>query len=96
MKKSLLVGVIALAIAGAGQAFADSHGSCPLTYETFEFAVPHSDLEKCPAGMGVEKAFCRVSVVAEVATVFAFDEQTNCILTTKSFDEDAFKIEFKE
>ena len=95
MKKYLLVGAAVAAASYGGLAHADSPGSCPLTYETFEFSVPHSDMDECPASMGLKKAFCRVAIVAEVATVFAFDQESNCIVKSKSFDEDSFKIEFK-
>ena len=79
----------------AGPVLADSHENCPLTYETFEYSVPHSDMEECPESMQSNGAFCRVAIVAEVATVFAFSEESGCIVMSSAFDEDQFEIEFK-
>lgn len=76
-------------------ALADAHGDCPLSYEVYEISVPHTDLEECPPAMQIEGAFCRVSVVAEVATVYAFSEETDCIVASKSFYDDQFKLSFE-
>ena len=45
--------------------------------------------------MEVEGAYRRVSIIAEVATIFAFPEELDCIVKSKSFDGDQFKIKFK-
>jgi len=85
---------IGLALA-ATPALADGHETCPLTYEVFEYSVPHTDMEECPDAMESEGSFCRLAVVAEVATIFAFSEESGCIVESKSFDEDQFSIEFE-
>ncbi len=76
----------------AAPAIADEHTDCPLTYDIFEAAVPHTDLEECPASMDVEAAFCRVSVIAELATVFAFDEDSTCLMAARLYDESEFTL----
>ncbi len=74
-------------------ALADGHAApCPMSYDDFEVGVPHTDLETCPASMAVEGAFCRVSLVAEVATVFVFSDETNCIMATKSYFDEQFTL----
>ena len=96
MKNERLPFCLAAALAlTAGPVLADSHESCPLTYETFEYSVPHTDMEECPEAMDSDGAFCRVAIVAELATIFAFSEESGCIVASKAFDEDQFKIEFK-
>jgi len=74
-------------------AFADDH--CAMSYEAFEQGVPHTDLEECPGMLGGSGKFCRYSVVAEIATVFVFDEDSSCLVTTKAFYEDDFVVRFK-
>ncbi|MEP4035890.1 hypothetical protein [Pseudophaeobacter sp.] len=44
----------------------------PFTYETFETAVPHIDLEACPAALPQVDSFCRATVHHEEIHVFAF------------------------
>jgi hypothetical protein len=51
---------IAIAIFAVYQAVAQTQ--CPMTYAEFEFAVPHLDLEACPADLAREGAFCRAPV----------------------------------
>lgn len=71
---------------GAGQALAQS--TCPLTYEKFEFAVPHADLDECPKDLAHEGAFCRVSIANGAVHVFAFEEKgEQCLLAVKSYSE---------
>lgn len=81
----------------AGIAIAESHeAECAMSYEVFETSVPHTDMEECPASMGLgEDSFCRVAVVAEVATVFVFSYDTSCLTKTKSFYEDEFSMVIK-
>ena len=76
-------------------AIADGHETCPLSYEQFEVGVPHTDLETCPASMAGDGTYCRLSLVAEVATVFAFSTETDCIQTTQTFFEDGFEVSIK-
>lgn len=92
MFRASIVSAVALLALAAAPALADSHeAACALSYEVFEASVPHTDMEECPASMGVgEDDFCRVAVVAEVATVFVFSYESNCLTKTQSFEEDAF------
>ena len=76
-------------------ALADGHASCALSYEVYEYSVPHTDLEDCPAVMAGEGQFCRVAVMAEVATIFAFSEETGCLVAARAFEEDGFSLTFK-
>ena len=96
MRRPFVPLCLATALAFAtGPAFAEGQASCPLTYETFEYSVPHTDLEACPASMERDGTFCRVAVVAEIATIFAFSEDSGCIVASRAFDGDHFEIEFK-
>ena len=45
--------------------------------------------------LGGSGKFCRYSVVSEIATVFVFDEDSSCLVTTKAFYEDDFVVRFK-
>ncbi len=83
-----LAGVIAL----GGIAVADDMMDCALSYDVYEASVPHTDLEDCPDMMAGEGRFCRLSVVAEVATIFVFDEDSGCLVESRSFEEDEFSI----
>ncbi|MEP1328818.1 hypothetical protein [Pseudophaeobacter sp.] len=47
----------------------------PLTYETFEAAVAHIDLETCPVSLPQADSFCRASIHHEEIHVFAFSLQ---------------------
>lgn len=44
----------------------------PFTYETFEAAVPHLDLETCPKSLPQVDSFCRAAIRNEEIHVFAF------------------------
>ncbi len=66
--------------------------TCPLSYDQFEVGVPHTDMETCPDSMNAAGSYCRLSVVAEIATVFAFADETDCIVATKVYFEDDFDV----
>lgn len=58
-----------------------------LTYAVFERAVPHVDLEACPAEFDSEANFCRLSLNAEQAHVFVFSlSDLQPLLAVKSYD----------
>lgn len=58
MENERLAFCLAAALAlTAGPVLADSHESCPLTYETFEYSAPHTGMEECPEAMDSEGAF---------------------------------------
>jgi hypothetical protein len=44
----------------------------PLTYEMFETAIAHVDLESCPAEFNSEIVFCRMTLNEDQAHVFVF------------------------
>lgn len=93
MKYLLITFIISMGVV-AGNAMADDH--CALPYEVFEASVPHTDIEECPKTLAGENRFCRYSVLAEVATIFVFDENENCLIKTKSFDDEKFRIRFMD
>jgi hypothetical protein len=69
---------------------------CTLGYPAFEFAVPHVDLETCPAAMAAEDVFCGASIASDALHVFAFAEDgEQCLVALQSFDEDAFTIDLR-
>ncbi|MCL4189907.1 MAG: hypothetical protein KJZ85_20095 [Rhodobacteraceae bacterium] len=43
-----------------------------MTYELFEAAVPHLDLEDCPAALSGPDRFCRLAIGHDAMHVFAF------------------------
>ena len=53
-------------------AFADTPSGFALTYEAFEAAVPHLDLETCPGALAAEDRFCRITIGHDALHVFAF------------------------
>jgi hypothetical protein len=67
---------------------------CPLPYSAFEFAVPHVDLESCPAvAEAPPGAFCRASMANDALHVFVFDgDGEQCLVRLVSVDEDAFEV----
>jgi hypothetical protein len=85
---------IALAVTGfAGAAVAQT---CPLTYPVFEFAVPHLDLEKCPAELAKGGVFCRASTGNDAVHVFVFaDKGDQCLVAVKSYKEGQYQFSVK-
>ncbi|MDC0737298.1 hypothetical protein N6L24_03335 [Cognatishimia sp. SS12] len=68
MKTTLLIAAL---IGLANPALAEDQ-AVPLTYEIFENAVPHLDLENCPAQLAGADTFCRATLHHEELHVFAF------------------------
>lgn len=68
--KSLAFAIVALLGTGA---VADPVAA-PLTYEQFEVAVPHMDLEACPQSLAQPETFCRATLQHEEIHVFVFSE----------------------
>jgi hypothetical protein len=89
MKIAVTAALLTMAHAAASQ---DDASDCALSYDTFEASVPHTDLQECPASMQIEGAFCRISVVAEVATIFAFSEESFCLVESRSYYDDEFTL----
>lgn len=46
-----------------------------LTYEAFETAVPHVDLEACPVDLAAEDRFCRLTTNTDQLNVFVFSTE---------------------
>lgn len=58
-----------------------------LTYEVFETAIEHADLENCPAQFDSEANFCRITLANEQAHIFVFSHGGNQpLLAVKSYD----------
>lgn len=88
---------IAFAVAAILAAFShaplQAQEPCPLAYPAFEFAVPHLDLDECPARMARENTFCRASVANDALHVFQFAaEDGQCLVTVESFYEEDFNL----
>ncbi len=60
--------------------FADTQ-PLPMTYEVFEAAVPHFDLDTCPAELDGADVFCRATFQNEEIHVFAFSENDSNPMT---------------
>lgn len=71
-----LIPLVAAPFAAGAQSTGGSDAPEPmtLTYEAFEIAVPHTDLETCPASLATEGVFCRATLNLEEIHVFAFLE----------------------
>ena len=60
---------------------------CPLTYNDFELAIPHLDLEQCPKDLAKPGVFCRVTTANDSVHVFVFSHKDKrCMLSMKSYD----------
>ncbi len=89
--KPCLAAVVTLISTNAAMA-----ASCPMTYVNFQAAIPHIDLEPCPAELAGKDRFCRASITGDQVHVYAFDfDGDKCLLAMKSYEEGTFKIEFK-
>ncbi len=64
--------LMALVLGVSATALAADPAPQLLTYPTFELAVPHVDLETCPASMQVDDGFCRATLANDGVHVFAF------------------------
>ncbi len=83
------------ALAGAMVALTALHvaaADCPLSYEQIEIGVPHTDMETCPESMAENGTYCRLSLVAETVTIFAFAESNDCIVATKVYSDEEFAL----
>ncbi|MEL7463820.1 MAG: hypothetical protein AAFN79_07115 [Pseudomonadota bacterium] len=92
MKRTSAIAALAVSSLLASQTLA---ADCALTYETFEAGVGHTDMADCPEGLGGESLFCRFTLVAETAAVFVFSEETDCLVTSRVYEEEDFKISFE-
>ena len=82
MLRRFHIAVCAIAMSSSG---AIAQTACPLTYEIFEFAIPHLDLQTCPSDLVRNDAFCRATTGNDAVHVFVFAQQGDqCLLTVKS------------
>lgn len=80
--------LVAFGIAALAATQAAAQTQCALTYPIFEGAIPHLDLEKCPADLARADAFCRVTTANDQVHVFVFEEKgKQCLLAVKSYSE---------
>jgi hypothetical protein len=87
---------MALCIMAAAAGAANAQGACPLTYAVFEFAVPHLDLQSCPADLARKDAFCRASAGNDAVHVFVFAEKgEQCLLAAKSYKDGEYRLSLK-
>ena len=69
----------------------------PFFYSDFEAAVPHLDLDACPAGLAEGPAFCRVTLGHDSVHVFAFEEEDDQpFLAMRSYFEGEFTLRIGE
>lgn len=81
--------LLALSVPAAAHAGAADAGTAPLalTYDTFEQAVAHVDLEVCPEPLAAPGRFCRATLVNGMINVFAFsDEGDQPLVAVQSWD----------
>jgi hypothetical protein len=82
-----------MGIFALGADAAQAQSACPMSYETFESAVPHLDLDACPEGVTDKKAFCRAAIGGHQLFVYAFAEEgEKCMIAVKAFDEYELKV----
>ncbi|MCQ0092778.1 hypothetical protein [Roseovarius sp. M141] len=63
--------------------------AAPLTYEQFEAAVPHLDLDSCPDALAQKNVFCRATLRHDDIHVFAFsNDGENLFVGFKSYTAD--------
>ena len=80
----ILLGLLVLLAPATGSA---QEEGMPLTYEQFEIAVPHVDLETCPADFVAADVFCRATLNLDSIHVFAFaDEGEQPLVGFATFD----------
>ncbi|AVO36474.1 hypothetical protein [Pukyongiella litopenaei] len=80
MKKIAVLLTLGLT-AGAVQvsAHGDTHSggvtyleNAPMTYELFETAIEHVDLDTCPGEFDGDASFCRMTLASDMAHIFVF------------------------
>ena len=86
---------LALAIAATMIVPAMAQTACPMTYEFFEFAVPHLDLANCQRDLAKQGVFCRASTGNDAVHVFVFAEKDRCLLSVKSYKEGEYQFTVK-
>ena len=78
----------------AAPAMADDAGL--LTYELFETAIAHVNLEECPGDLAGEGHFCRMTMNNDAMHVFAFTEEgEQAMVGIRSYYADEMTFGFK-
>lgn len=77
----------------AAPAEAEPPRACPLTYAQFDAAVPHLDLDRCPASLEGAGRFCRATVSQGALHVFVFTtEGAECLQETRAVPKERFAL----
>jgi len=64
-----------------------------MSYETFEAAIAHVELDECPDPKLRDQAFCRTSLGRGALHVFYFNlDGDQCLLKVVSYEEDDYKL----
>jgi hypothetical protein len=96
IKRPVLALTLTLLAGGAVAQTSTAPAACPMTYEFFEFAVPHLDLAQCPKDLARAGAFCRATVASDMVHVFVFAEAGDqCLLGAKSYKEGQYQFSVK-
>ena len=69
-----MIRALCTALALAPLAAAAQDEPLALSYDVFEVAVPHVDLDACPETMATDGVFCRATLNMDEIHVFAFRE----------------------
>ncbi len=65
------------------------------TYSDFEPAVPHIDLDECPAGLAEGDVFCRITLNNDALHIFVFEaEGEQRFVAVHTFYDDEFDLVF--
>lgn len=92
--RRILSATAALALLAAGPAMAQP--ACPLPYAAFEAAVPHIDLETCPASVTQQKVMCRLTINQAQLHLFVFAEDGDqCLISVKTLEPDDYTLTLK-
>ncbi len=85
--------LFAACLLAAPAALADT----PFDYAVFEAAVPHLDLDTCPAGLAEGAVFCRVTLGHDSLHVFVFAEDGDQpFMAMRTYYEDEFTLTIGE
>jgi hypothetical protein len=88
-----ILAIATLSVLGSA-AVAQDQGA--FTYEMFETAVQHVNLEECPGDLAGEGRFCRMTMHNDAFHVFAFTEEgEQPMVGLKSWYEDEIDFTFK-
>ncbi len=65
-----------------------------LTYEIFETAIAHVNLDECPSEIAAEGVFCRMTMNNDAKHVFAFSEAEQTMVAIRSYYMDQMSVDF--